>query len=84
MNPPILTLLRSGSASSAKPLRRSASVRLFTLVTRILVLISLLSLKKLEEKTKPKSEDTSEKNEIAGTYGGLNGFNNGMLNWKWR
>lgn len=35
-------------------------------------------LKKLEEKTTAKLEDKAE-DEIAGTYGGLNGFNNGML-----
>jgi clathrin heavy chain len=35
-------------------------------------------LKALETKTSPKSEEKAE-NEIAGTYGGLNGFNSGML-----
>jgi len=35
-------------------------------------------LKALEAKTAPKSEDKAE-DEIAATYGGLNGFNNGML-----
>jgi clathrin heavy chain len=35
-------------------------------------------LKKLEVKTNPKEEENAE-NEIAGSYGGLNGFNNGML-----
>jgi len=35
-------------------------------------------LKKLEEKTTPKADDKAE-NEIAGSYGGLNGFNSGML-----
>jgi hypothetical protein len=35
-------------------------------------------LKALEDKTISKEEDKAE-DEIAGTYGGLNGFNNGML-----
>ena len=35
-------------------------------------------LKTLEEKFTTKTEDKAE-DEIAGTYGGLNGFNNGML-----
>lgn len=36
-------------------------------------------LKKLEEKTTKKTDSSKMEDEVAGTYGGLNGFNNGML-----